>query len=230
MRAHSAEFRPRQKTLIAPSLPAADVVDFQGYFKVEVISPGEVLYRPGAATDKVYLLRSGRVRLLDVGRGRTRSVHAILKPGDLFGEVLRAEGTVLEEIAEASGRCEVWSIESRDFRALLEARPALAVDVVRALGGRVRALQQRVLGLTRKGVPARLAETLISLAGPADGAGRDRALQGITQQDLADLLGASRSFVSTLINKMKRDGSLASHGRVLVLADEAALAKAAAKR
>ena len=101
--------------------------------------------------------------------------------------------------------------------------------MVRALGGRVRVLQQRVLGLTRKGVPARLAETLLSLAGAPEAQGRGRTLQGITQQDLADLVGASRSFVSTLINKMKRDGLLASHGRVLVLADEAALARAAAK-
>ena len=189
-----------------------------------------IIYRPGSACDKVYLLRSGRVRLLDAGSGRQRSVHAILKPGDLFGEVLRTEGVISDEVAEASGRCEVWSIEARDFRALIEARPVLAIDVIRALGERVRALRQRVLGLTRKGVPARLAETLLALGGPANESASPsgRALQGITQQDLADLVGASRSFVSTLINQMKREGLLHSQGRVLLIADEPALLKAAA--
>ena len=41
-------------------------------------------------------------------------------------------------------------------------------------------------------------------------------------------MGASRSFVSTLINKMKRDGLLANQGRLLVLRDEEGLNRAAA--
>jgi CRP-like cAMP-binding protein len=227
MRSHAFDGRAR-KSLVAPSLPAADVVDFRGYFKVETFGPGEIIYRPGQPADKIYLLRVGRVRLLDAGEGR-RAVHSILKPGDLFGDVLSPEGAALEEVAETSGKCEVWSIEARDFRALIEARPALAVDVIRALGDRVRGLQQRVLGLTRKDVPARLAETLLQLAASHGDytAARARCLQGITQQDLADLVGASRSFVSTLINEMKRDGLLESQGRVLILRDEVALAKAA---
>ena len=98
-----------------------------------------------------------------------------------------------------------------------------------ALGERVRSLQERVVGLTRKDVPARLAQTLLSLATAVGGLeGRTRALHGVTQQDLADLVGASRSFVSTLINQLKRDGVLASQGRALLVKDEAALAKVAA--
>ncbi len=210
--------------LVSPSLPAADVVDFRGYFKVETFAHASVIYRPGMPADKVFLLRSGRVRLLRQGKGKGRSVLAILKPGDLFGEVLRPEGSVMEELSIASGKCEVWSIEGRDFRALLEARPALAVDVIRALNERVRQMRQRVLGLTRKDVPARLAEMLMRIA-----PGNELCLHGITQQDLADLVGASRSFVSTLINKMKRDGLLANQGRLLVLKDEEGLNKVAAR-
>jgi CRP-like cAMP-binding protein len=59
--------------------------------------------------------------------------------------------------------------------------------------------------------------------------GNELCLHGITQQDLADLVGASRSFVSTLINKMKRDGLLANQGRLLVLRDEEGLNKVAAR-
>jgi CRP-like cAMP-binding protein len=227
-----SRYQPQFQPLASPSLPPADVVDFRGYFKVETFGNAAVIYRPGAPADKVYLLRSGRVRLLRPGKGKSRSVLAILKPGDLFGEVLRPDGSAMEELAVSSGKCEVWSIESRDFRALIEARPALAVDVIRALNERVRQLRQRVLGLTRKDVPARLAEMLQAL-GAAHGEratpGSELSLQGITQQDLADLVGASRSFVSTLINKMKRDGLLANHGRLLVLRDEEGLSKVAAR-
>ncbi len=57
---YQQQFQP----LASPSLPPADVVDFRGYFKVETFGHGAVIYRPGMPADKVYLLRSGRVRLL----------------------------------------------------------------------------------------------------------------------------------------------------------------------
>ena len=212
-----------RKPLAAPSLPTSDVVDFRGYFRVETFLPGHAIYREGAVAEKLYMLRSGRVRLVD-GKGRRRQVHAILRPGDFFGDVLRAEGALAEETAIAVGKCEVWSIEGRDFRTLIEGRPALAVDVIRTLGTRVRELGRRVRALTRKDVPARLAETLLTLwQQVGEQEGEEICLHGVTQQDLADLVGASRSFVSTLVNEMKRDGLIEARGRMLVLKNEAGL-------
>jgi len=100
-------FQPQFQPLASPSLPPADVVDFRGYFKVETFGHGAVIYRPGLPADKVYLLRSGRVRLLRQGKGKSRSVLSILKPGDLFGEVLRPEGSLMESCQSppASARC-----------------------------------------------------------------------------------------------------------------------------
>lgn len=212
--------------------PGQDVLDFKGYFKVETFPHNSVIYRPGDTQDRVYLLKAGRVRLMRVGKNGTRSVTAILRPGDLFGDLFRPDGTAIEELAIAAGEAEVWSIEGRDFRAQLEARPALATDVIRAYAERVRALQKRVLGLTFKEVPARLAETLLTLSeahGERCPHGGEMDLRGITQQDLADLVGASRSFVSTLINEMKRDGMLGNVGRILCIRDQKALRKIASK-
>lgn len=178
------------------------------------------------------MLRTGRVRLIRVGKNATRSVLAILRPGDLFGEMLRPEGAQVEDLSVASGEAEVWSIDSRSFQQLLESRPHLAVDVIRALNDRMRQMRRRVLGLTFKEVPARLAETLLSLAeshGERCPHGGEYDLRGITQQDLADLVGASRSFVSTLINEMKRDGHLGNVGRILCLKDSKALRKIASR-
>jgi len=210
--------------------PGQEAIDFKGYFKVESFPHNSVIYRYGDTTDRVYLLKSGRVRLMRVGKNGTRSVVSILRPGEIFGEVFRPEGTSIEEMAIASGEAEVWSIEGRDFRAQLEARPALALDVVRAYAERVRALRKRVLGLTFKEVPARLADTLLTLVeahGERCPHGGETDLRGITQQDLADLVGASRSFVSTLINEMKRDGMLGNVGRILCVRDQKALRKIA---
>src|SRR3989454_9995356 len=108
-------FQPQFQPLASPSLPPADVVDFRGYFKVETFGHGAVIYRPGLPADKGYLLRTGRVRLLRQGKGKSRSGLSILKPGDLFGEGLRPDGPLMEGLAVSSGQGEGWGSGSRDF-------------------------------------------------------------------------------------------------------------------
>jgi CRP-like cAMP-binding protein len=240
----SAASRPASMPGISPALnPAAmleaaevpigaEVVDFRGYFKVEVFPHNAVIYRPGDPADRVFLVKRGRVRLIRTGRNAARSVLAILKGGDLFGDFLLGDGGTTEELAVASGEAEVWSIEGSDFKALLESRPSLSLDIIRAQNDRLRQMRRRLLGLTFKEVPARLAETLLQLGeslGERCPHGGEIDLRGVTQQDLADLVGASRSFVSTLINEMKRDGYLGNVGRILCIRDTKALRKIASK-
>lgn len=214
----------------APNL--ADAAELRPFFRVENHPSGTSIYRQGDAADRVYLLRSGRVRLLragGIGPDGLRMddcLHAVLRPGDLFGEALRPADGQLEETAVAQGEVEAWCIESRDLRALVEARPVLALELLRALSDRTRTLRRRVNALTFKEVPARLAETILSLSethGERCNHGGDVDLRGITQQDLADLVGASRSFVSTLVNEMKRDGLLGSVGRTICIRRPAGL-------
>ena len=209
-----------------------EVTEFKGYFKVETYPHNAVIYRPSDAADKMFLLKSGRVRILRSGKGTARSVLALLRPGDIFGDVLKVEGSAMNEMAVASGEAEVWSFDGRDLQALIEARPQIAIEVLTGLGDRVRTFRQRVAGLTFKDVPARLADTLLMLAethGERCPHGGEFDLRQITQQDLADLVGASRSFVSTLINEMKRDGALGNVGRILCIRDAKALRKIATK-
>jgi CRP-like cAMP-binding protein len=220
------------------TLPGS-AIDFRSYFKVETYPSGAIIYRPGDAADRVFLIRSGRVRLLrppgsTVGQegAEGESVHALLRAGDLFGETLRPAEATMEEFAVANGETEVWSIEGQDLKALVEARPPLALEIIRALSERVRSMRRRVNALTFKEVPARLAEALLVLGethGERCPHGGEIDLRGITQQDLADLVGASRSFVSTLINEMKRDGILGNVGRVLCIRNQRELRRLAAK-
>ena len=215
-----------------------DRPDLLTYFKAESFADGDVLYRPDDPADRIYLLRAGRVRLMrpagpDAAPGETESIHDLLRPGDLFGEALRPSHATMEESAVAQGETEVWSIEGRDLRALVESRPELALEIIRGLGDRVRALRHRVHALTVKEVPARLAETMLVLAeshGEPCAHGGEIDLRGVTQQDLADLVGASRSFISTLVNEMKRDGMVGSVGRTLCLRNRSQMRELAALR
>lgn len=211
----------------------SEVVDFRGYFKVETYPHNAVIYRPGEQADRVFLLKRGRVRLVRTGRAAARSVIAILREGDLFGEAALGAATVLsEEQAVASGEAEIWSIPATEFRTLVETRPSLALDVLRAQNQRLTEMRRRLMGATFKEVPARLADLILQLGetlGESCPHGGEIDLRGVTQQDLADLVGASRSFVSTLVNEMKREGALGNVGRTLCIRDQTALRRIAAQ-
>lgn len=207
---------------------AGEVVELRSYFRVEQYASGAQIYGPETPADRAYLLRAGRVRLLrPMAPGAAHPpLLGLLRAGDLFGEVLRPAHEVMGETAVAYGETEVWSLEGRDLQALVEARPQLAMEIIRGLSERSRQLRQRTVGLTFKEVPARLAEQLLALVeahGERCVHGASVDLRGVTQQDLADLVGASRSFVSTLINEMKRDGLLGSVGRTVCVRDREAL-------
>jgi CRP/FNR family cyclic AMP-dependent transcriptional regulator len=208
-----------------------NLVTLDTFFREVRYEKGAVIYRPIDASNRLCLLRMGRVRLLRVGRRRARSVVGLLGPGDLFGGLLGPEGPS-EEMALAATDVTLWTIEEQALGVLLESKPALAVQLFEGLGQRIRQLQRRLRALTFKDVPGRLADTLLML-GESHGErcphGGEVDLDCATQQDLADLVGASRSFVSTLINEMKRDGSLGNVGRTLCLKDRKALRRHAAR-
>jgi CRP-like cAMP-binding protein len=200
--------------------------DFDGLFRTESFPDGAEIIRASDTAERAYLIKSGRVRLLRARPDGSRSVTAILCAGDMFCDLFRPP----EQLAVAAGPAEVWCLEPRDFQAQLHARPGMATHLMRAYSERARALRQRVWGLTCKDVPARLAEMLLTMAdshGDHCPHGGEADIRGITQQDFADLVGASRSFVSTLINEMKRDGLIGNVGRVLCIRDRLALQRVA---
>lgn len=218
-----AEFNP--ESLMGPQKQIQignEIIDFRGYFNVENYSANQIVYRSNDASGQIHLLKRGRIRLLRSFTGGCQAVTGFLKSGDLFGELDLGERVPTEETALCSMECEVWTMTSAALLSLMESRPSLAQDVLRIQTERLRKMQRRVQRLTFKDVPARLASTLlelcVELGEPCAHRGQTD-LRGITQQDLADLVGASRSFVSTLINEMKRDGYLGHVGRTLCIRD-----------
>jgi CRP-like cAMP-binding protein len=153
-----------------------------------------------------------------MARRERMAVHALLREGDVFGDFMGPPGTTLEELAVASSDVDIWSLADRDLPALLATRSPLVVDLIRGLNDRLQTLHRDVNALLFRSRPAHLAKVLLALGethGEPCAHGGEVDLSGITQQDLADLVGASRSYVSIVVGEMKRAGILSSVGRTL---------------
>ncbi len=134
---------------------------------------------------------------------------AALAPGDFFGAALGG-ASENEDTARAKGAALVWRVPIEEFQRLLINHPALCWEFVAILASRQRQLQRRLEGFAFKRTEVRLAEIFHELSGGfatrcEHGFGQHLRL---TQQELADLVGASRPVVSTLLNKLRDKGVL----------------------
>ena len=180
----------------------------------------DCVYRFGDAATGLFRIRSGRVRLIVPHEGRERLV-ALLGPGDLFGDAA-STGSRSDRRSETA-RCELPTVLAplgSDTNSALSEAPVPA-ELFEALLADRRARSRRLRILCFEKVENRLAAVLADLSSrlgePCRHGAAGRDLACVTQEDLADLVGSSRAFVSTTLNRLKRDGALAAIGRVLCL-------------
>lgn len=177
--------------------------------RVLAIRHGGAIYRQGEPTNHVFLVLHGRVHVSRVASDGATLVTAILGTGDFLSPALGGS-TEADDTAKAKGAVSIWQAPIGEFRELLLRHPAVAWEVAALLASRQRATERRLESLAFKRVEARLAETFRELSGGfatrcEHGFGQHLRL---TQQELADLIGASRPVVSTLLNKLREEGVL----------------------
>ena len=113
---------------------------------------------------------------------------------------------------------------ARELRAAMELNPRLAVFVAEYLARSKRSAERRVLRAMTQSVDRRVIETLVELAG-SFGA---RCPHGfsleirLTQQDIADLVGASRPVVSSILSGLRKRGLL-NYTRDMICVNDSAL-------
>ncbi len=184
------------------------------------LEAGACVYRAGEAATGLFRIRSGRVRLSVAHDGRERLV-ALLGPGDLFGDAGWTGGR--SPTRTETARCDIptrLGLLGDDVDADRGA-PAHAGELVEALLADRRVRARRLRLMCFENVENRLSGLLADLSArigdPCRHGSAGRDLSCVTQEDLADLVGSSRAFVSTTLNRLKRDGTLATIGRVLCL-------------
>jgi CRP/FNR family transcriptional regulator, cyclic AMP receptor protein len=186
-------------------------------------------FQIGEPTVHFYVLLEGRVKIYRRRRVGRQVTLAILKPGDVFGEdALTADG-VHEQGVEVVETTTIGALAAGEFRAFLEQKPILTWRVLQNLGQQKRLLERKIADLVFTDVPTRLAEVLLGLAedyGEACTHGLALDLR-ITQQDLADLIGAMRPAVNATLKQFRERGLIYPRPSVICIADRDGLRRVA---
>ncbi len=167
------------------------------------------IYRQGEPSGDVFCVIEGQVTLSRLNFEGATVTTAALGRGEFFGHALGG-ATEAEDSAIAKGTVLVWQAPIAEFRRLLLHHPAVTWEFVSMLAQRQRVMERKIESFAFKRTESRLAQTFRELSGGfatrcEHGFGQHLRL---TQQELADLVGASRPVVSTILNRLREKGVL----------------------
>lgn len=189
------------------------------------VKKGQPLYLPGDPGTSVFLLKLGRIKISRLSPEGKEFILDLIEPGEIFGELsLVAEGPQ-EAIAETLEDSLLCIIQRRDFEAILQRKPDLALRVAKFIGLKRKRIESRLEDLVFKDVPGRLAALLLQLARDYGVLDRRGVLLRIklSQRELANLIGASREVVNQVLSEFRRKRLIDFEGRQIVILSQEAL-------
>ena len=174
----------------------------------------DVVVRP--AGDRVYVVKKGRVTVLDRG-----VAAAVLGPGQVFGTSSFFGAATTDQRVVALEDAVICDAPAGQLLAEMATQPRLAARMITLLAKQIFDLERTVERTATVPVSQRLADLLLRMA-RRDGARME--VRALAQADLAKMIGASRESVSRLIAAWERDGILRGGQRWVEIVDEARLA------
>lgn len=167
--------------------------------------PEEIVFREGDACDGLYVLMSGKLKIYSAASNGREIVYNVVGPGELLGELSLDGGPRSASVKAVTGAtCMVLKLSL--VRMLMRTRPEFADHVIGKLISRARQSTRLTRSIALDGVLERVAALLEAHATP-DGDIR-RIPSELTQQEIADRIGASREMVHKIIGELVRDGYL----------------------
>jgi len=189
----------------------------------------EQLFGEGEAGDRVYVIRTGKIKLVRSWPDGRENLLAVLGPGEMFGELSLFDPGPRTSSARAVSESELIALGHEDMMRWLTRRPEVARHLLRALAQRLRRTNVALADLVFTDVPGRVAKALLDLSRRFGRPIADGLLvaHDLTQEELAQLVGASRETVNKALADFASRGWLRLEARAVVLHDIDRLARRA---
>ncbi|HXB48123.1 MAG TPA: Crp/Fnr family transcriptional regulator [Streptosporangiaceae bacterium] len=190
---------------------------------------GERLFSEGDDGEKLYIILAGKIKLTKAapdGRENLLSVHG---PGEMFGELSLFDPIPRTSSATAVTSARLAGLAHDDLRAWLSTRPEVAMHLLQALAQRLRRINDVKADLVFTDVPGRVAKALLDLA-ERFGVQTPEGVQvnhDLTQEELAQLVGASRETVNKALADFTARGWIQLAAKSVLVTDTDRLRKRA---
>lgn len=206
-----------------------DAAALRGDVKVVRLGRGERLFTEGDDGDRLYIILTGKIKLTKAapdGRENLLSVHG---PGEMFGELSLFDPVPRTSSATSITDAELAGLAHDALRTWLSTRPEVAMHLLQALAQRLRRINEVKADLVFTDVPGRVAKALLDLSErfgvlTPDGV---QVNHDLTQEELAQLVGASRETVNKALADFAARGWIQLAAKSVLVTDTERLRKRA---
>lgn len=174
-----------------------------------------IVVNEGDRSASLYVVQSGRVKVFLANENGREVVLSIAGPGEYFGEMTLDGGPRSASVATLEPS-KLLMIPGADVRRMLSENPEFAAHLINKLIHRVRVLTDTVRSLALQDVYSRFVRFVHEFATPGED-GQSRVEERLTQQIIADRIGASREMVSRILKDLVAGGYVTfQRGRLVV--------------
>lgn len=186
-------------------LDATRLAELAKMGELRLYSNNEMLIAEGEQSDALFILVKGKLKVFTRNPSGREVVFNILKPRELFGEMF-LDGGRRSASVKAMEASECIVLEESQFRALISKHNDFAECLIQVLIARLRRSTQMVKDLVLSDVYGR---TIAVLNQVATVEGKLRVVpRSLTQQEIADRVGATREMINHVIGRLIEEGSL----------------------
>ena len=171
--------------------------------------------------DQLFIVRTGTVKITRVNDEGKEVILALLGVGDFFGEMAILDGKSRSANALAQENCELLTMKSNDFLALLKNNFKVSYALMSQLAKRIRKSDLHIEALSLSDAEHRIGVSILNLAEEMGVIRKGKVtIENLPfQQDIANMSGTSRETVSRILKLFEDRNMLRKHGHTLVIPD-----------
>jgi len=177
----------------------------------------------GDPADALYIVISGRLKVMMNDKEGREVILAFLNQGDVFGEMGLIDQAPRSATVVAIESCELLTITRVDFTKCLQKSFDLTMNVICGLVKRLREADQKIGSLALMDVCGRVARLLMEMAETVDG--QKVVTKKLPKKQIANMIGATREMVTRVMKEMETSGHIEVRAHQILLRDSLALTK-----
>ncbi len=167
---------------------------------------GELIVEHGRKSNALYILLTGRARVLTADSRGREVILAVLQSGDYVGEMSLIDNEPHSATVRAEVQTDMLILGRNEFARCLPESSSLSYAILRGLVARLRAADRQIESLALLDVYGRVARALLDMA---EDEGELRVIRNkVSRQDLAKVVGASREMVSRVMKDLEERGMI----------------------
>ena len=188
-----------------------------------------VIFAEGEPGDRLYIIVSGKVKIGRRSADGRENLLAVFGPSDMFGELSIFDPGPRTSTATTVTEVRAVTMDRAALHEWIGKRPEIADQLLRVIARRLRRTNNMLADLIFTDVPGRVAKALLQLAQRfgSQESGMLRVTHDLTQEEIAQLVGASRETVNKALADFAHRGWLRLEGKTVLIQEPDRLARRA---